>query len=248
MKRILTGITALLMSFGLMTGPALADMNKPVVTDIKPSGTVAPEYTPTEGDNDEVIFEIDGQEDGNSVTFDIKTEKAGSVVLKNLSVCKFLDSLKIKANKGIEAKIIFESRESNPTKVELEKSLGFCTIVAQNLNKSDIDLVEWNLKVNRKDLNDQNLKNELMSLVMFNNNKWNEVKTKKSDGNTESYTYVATSNTIESTDYSFAEFKSGLFTLTNILICLGSLFGLIVLGLIIAYATQSKDKKQSTKK
>jgi PGF-pre-PGF domain-containing protein len=248
MKRIFASIIAGFISFTLALTPAFADMNKPVVTEKVPTQTVVPEYTPKDNSDDEVIFNVDGKMVGDKLVFDIKTQGAGSILLNTSSVCSFVESVKIKTNRGIETKVGFAKLDKNPSETKLDKNIGFCNIDAEKMDAEAIEVVEWNLRVNRKELNDQNLKNELMSLVKLENNKWNQIKTKKTDGNTESYQYLASSDELESGDYSFAEVKSGLFTLTNVLICLGSLFGLIILGLIVAYAMQGKDKNTAKKK
>jgi PGF-pre-PGF domain-containing protein len=248
MKRIISGIVAIAIGLSLASAPVLADMIKPVVTEQAPKESPIPEYTPVEETDDEVVFSIEGKLDGDSMIFEVETDDAGSIVINPSEVCMFIDSIKIKSNEGVKFNIVFTKSESNPSKVDLEKSIGYCNVEVSDMDSKLIDEVEWNLKVNRKELNDQNLKNELMSLVKLENNKWSQIKTKKVDGNTESYMYVVSTDEVESGDYAFAEVKAGLFTLTNILICLGSLFGLIILGLIIAYAMQGKDEKKKSVK
>ncbi len=252
-KIVIIGVFSLFFNFAIIPFISVYADGGKVVSVVTPTITEQADINGAINTGDEVenkdtgfVVEVDGEEIEGGEKFVIEIEEKGTVILRVKSACSILSEISINTNEAISGEITVTSKEGNPTDVELKDSYGFCGIETQDLDFEKIDSISWRLTASRKDLSDKNIGKDDLAMKLFKDGKWEDVKTKRADGDTENYYYFAETDDFGEGMMALAIEKSTLFSLKNILLCLGGAVILLIVGVVIVLGTQG-DKGQKAK-
>jgi hypothetical protein len=144
----------------------------------------------------------------------------------------------------VNGTIVVNGYDENQTGTELEESIGFCTFELIDITNEHFDSVVWKLKANRDKLVEMDFDRDDIGMLMLDGDKWDKVKTDRVDGDSENFLYEAETDNFGEGEIALAKVDGGIFTLRNILICLGTIFGLILLGAVV-YALMNREDKDN---
>lgn len=200
---------------------------------------------------DPIIPEIEGEigEDGYVVNLKMPTVDEFRVVVAD--ECDFIEKITFKTRNELTGQLRVVKLEENPSSEELENSVGFCNLELIDVEESDIENVSFKLRIGRDELNENKYGKDSMTIFVLEDGKWQNIKTKRIDGDVDYYYYTAEVDNIGEGIFGFASKPPGILTITNALFCLGAVVGFaVLLGLGYFLVTRpapasAKSKKES---